>query len=42
MISEFKKFVVLPLAMTLFLCAVSTSPGLTWRANPPSQTVATR
>jgi len=35
MISDLQKLVVLPVAMILFLCAASTSPGLTWRSNPP-------
>jgi hypothetical protein len=35
MIPELKELVVLPVAMILFLCAVSTSPSLTWRSNPP-------
>ncbi len=42
MISDLKKLVVLPVAMMLFLCAASTSPGLTWRTNPVQQTVAAR
>jgi hypothetical protein len=37
--SELQKLVVLPVAMVLFLCAASTSSGLTWRANPTEQTV---
>lgn len=42
MISDLQKIVVLPVAMILFLCAASTSPGLTWRGNSPPQTVAAR
>jgi hypothetical protein len=42
MISDLQKVVVLPVAMMLFLCAASTSPGLTWRGNPPAQIVAAR
>jgi hypothetical protein len=42
MISDLKKLVVVPVAMILFLCAASTSPGLTWRANPAQQTFTTR
>jgi hypothetical protein len=42
MISDLQKLVVLPVAMILFLCAASTSPGLTWRGSPPVQIVATR
>jgi len=34
MIPELKVLIILPAAMILFLCAVSTSPGLTWRGNP--------
>ena len=37
MISELKELMVLPVAVILFLCAASTSPSLTWRANPPLQ-----
>jgi hypothetical protein len=40
MIPDLKKLVVLPAALILFLCAASTSPGLTWRANPQPQTLA--
>jgi hypothetical protein len=32
MIPDLKKLVVRPVAMTLFLCAASTSKGLTWRS----------
>jgi hypothetical protein len=39
MISDLKKLVLVPVAMILFLCAASTSPGLTWRANPAGQTL---
>jgi hypothetical protein len=39
MISDMKKLVIVPVALILFLCAVSTSPGLTWRVNPVRQTV---
>jgi hypothetical protein len=39
MISDLKELVVVSVAMVLFLCAASTSPGLTWRANPAQQTV---
>ena len=42
MISDLKKLVVLPVAMMLFLCAASTSPGLIWRANPAQQTLIVR
>jgi hypothetical protein len=42
MISDLKKLVVLPVAMMLFLCAASTSQGLTWRANPAQQTLIVR
>ena len=42
MISDLQKLVVLPIAMMLFLCATSTSPGLSWRSNPPAQAVAAR
>jgi hypothetical protein len=35
MVSEFKELVVLPIAMILFLCAVSTLTSLTWRGDPP-------
>jgi hypothetical protein len=41
-ISDLQKLVVLPAAMVLFLCAAATSPGLTWRGNPPAQIVAAR
>jgi hypothetical protein len=41
MISDLHKLVLLPVAMILFLCAASTSPGLTWRGSPP-QIVAAR
>lgn len=38
MIPEFKELIILPVAMILFLCAAaSTSPSLTWRADPPAQ-----
>jgi hypothetical protein len=37
MVSELQKLVVLPLAMILFLCAASTSPGLSWRSNATVQ-----
>ena len=40
--SELQKLVLLPVAMILFLCAASTSPDLTWRANPSEQTVTVR
>ena len=42
MISDLQKLVVLPVAMILFLCAASTSPGLTWRGSAPVQIVAAR
>jgi hypothetical protein len=42
MMSDLKKLVVLPVAMMLFLCAASTSPGLTWRTNPAQQTLTVR
>jgi hypothetical protein len=42
MISDLQKLVVLPVAMILFLCAASTSPGLTWRGSAPVQTLAAR
>jgi hypothetical protein len=42
MISDFQKLVVLPVAMILFLCAASTSPGLSWRSSAPVQTLAAR
>jgi hypothetical protein len=42
MISDLQKLIVLPVAMILFLCAASTSPGLTWRSNPPALIVAAR
>ncbi len=42
MISDLKKLVVVQVAMILFLRAASTSPGLTWRANPAQQILATR
>jgi hypothetical protein len=42
MISDLQKLVVLSVAMILFLCAASTSPGLTWRGNPPALVVAAR
>jgi hypothetical protein len=42
MISDLQKLVMLPVAMILFLCAVSTTPDLIWRSNPPAQIVATR
>jgi hypothetical protein len=42
MISDLQKLVVLPLAMILFLCAASTSPGLIWRGSAPAQIVAAR
>jgi hypothetical protein len=42
MISDLQKLVVLPVAIILFLCAASTSPGLTWRGNPPAAVVAAR
>jgi hypothetical protein len=42
MISDLQKLVVLSVAMILFLCAASTSPGLTWRSNPPALVVAAR
>ena len=34
MIPELRALIILPIAMILFLCAVSMSPGLTWRSNP--------
>jgi len=37
MIPEFKQLILLTVAMILFLCAASTSPSPTWRANPPTQ-----
>jgi hypothetical protein len=37
MISELRSLVALPIAMILFLCAASTSPGLTWRTNEVMQ-----
>lgn len=40
--SELQKLVLLPVAMILFLCAASTSPGLTLRANSSEQTVIVR
>ena len=40
--SELQKLVLLPVAMILFLCAASTSPGLTWRGSAPVQIVAAR
>jgi hypothetical protein len=39
MIPELKEFVVLAVAMILFLGAASTLPSLTWRTNPPIQIV---
>lgn len=42
MMSDLKKLVVLPVAMMLFLCAASTSPGLAWRTNPAQQTLGVR
>jgi hypothetical protein len=42
MISDLQKLVVLPVAMILFLCAASTSPGLIWRGSAPAQIVAAR
>lgn len=42
MISDLQKLVVLPVAMILFLCAASTSPGLAWRGSAPVQIVAAR
>jgi hypothetical protein len=38
MISELRRLIALPIAMILFLCAASTSPGLTWRTNEIMQT----
>jgi hypothetical protein len=42
MISDLQKLFILPVAMILFLCAASTSPGLIWRGAPPVQTIAAR
>jgi hypothetical protein len=42
MISDLQKLIVLPVAMILFLCAVSATPDLIWRGNPPAQIVAAR
>jgi hypothetical protein len=42
MISDPKELLVVSVAMILFLCAAATSPGLTWRATPASQTIVTR
>jgi hypothetical protein len=41
MISELRVLIVPPIAMILFLCAVSTSPGLTLRANPTAPVAGT-
>jgi hypothetical protein len=38
--SDLLRVVVLLVAMMLFLWAASTSPDLTWRANPAEQTEA--
>jgi hypothetical protein len=37
MMSELRRLIALPIAMILFLCAASTSPGLTWRTNEVMQ-----
>ena len=42
MISDLKKLILVPVAMILFLCAASTSPGLSWRVNPAQQTITAR
>jgi hypothetical protein len=42
MISDLQKLLILPVAMILFLCAASTSPGLIWRGAPAVQTIAAR
>ncbi len=42
MMSNLQKLVVLPVAMVLFLCAVSTSPGLSLRGYPPAEIIASR
>jgi len=42
MITDLQKLVVLPVAMILFLCAASTSPGLIWRGSAPAQILAAR
>ena len=42
MMSDLQKLAVLPVAIILFLCAASTSPGLTWRGSAPVQTLAAR
>lgn len=42
MISDLKELLVVSVAMILFLCAAATSPDLTWRAYPASQTIVTR
>jgi hypothetical protein len=39
MIPELRRLIALPVAMILFLCAASTSPGLTWRTNEVMQIV---
>jgi hypothetical protein len=38
--SDLQRLVVLPVAMMLFLWAASTSPHVSWRANPAEQTAA--
>jgi len=42
MISDFQKLCVLPVAMVMFLCAVSTRTGMVWRGYQPPQIVAAR
>jgi hypothetical protein len=38
--SDLRRLVVLLVAMLLLLWAASTSPDLSWRANPPEETAA--
>ncbi|MDF3812769.1 MULTISPECIES: hypothetical protein [Rhodopseudomonas] len=40
MISEFRRLVVVSIALVLFLAAAQNAAGLNWRASPPVLMVA--